>query len=59
MIEIVFATANKHKLSELRAILSEYKILSLNDIGFSEVIEEDGLTFQENALIEARAVHLF
>ena len=59
MIEIVFATANKHKLSELRAILTEYKILSLNDIGFSEVIEEDGLTFQENAMIKARAVHLF
>ena len=59
MKEIVFATANEHKLSELRAILTEYRILSLKDIGFSEEIEEDGLTFQENALIKARIVHLY
>ena len=55
METIVFASNNKHKIEEVKEILSSYKILSLKDIGFIEDIEENGKTFLENALIKARA----
>lgn len=60
-IEVVLASRNRGKLRELdrllREELGELIILrSLDDIGFTEEIEEDGHTFAENALIKARAV---
>ena len=59
-MEIVLASRNKHKISELQALLGKYvpdiKILSLDDIGFEGDIVEDGSTFSENAMIKARAV---
>jgi len=58
MKEIVFATANKNKLRELREILTGYQILSLKDIGFQTEIEENGNSFEENALIKATNVFL-
>ena len=56
---IVIASNNKHKLKEFKEILSDYNILSLNDIGFFDEIEENGNTFEENALIKAKSVHEF
>ncbi|MCQ2447173.1 MAG: non-canonical purine NTP pyrophosphatase, partial [Clostridia bacterium] len=57
-MKIVLASRNRHKIAELQAFLSpvdpEIEILSLDDIGFSGDIEEDGQTFEENALIKAR-----
>jgi len=56
---IVLASRNKKKIAELQAILAadlpEVSILSLDDIGLEGEIEENGLTFEENALIKARA----
>ncbi|MBR5441195.1 MAG: non-canonical purine NTP pyrophosphatase, partial [Prevotella sp.] len=50
MKEIVFATNNTHKLSELRGIVgSRVKILSLADIGCHEDIPETGTTLEENS----------
>lgn len=58
-MKIVLASRNKKKIGELRAILSEYidgiEILSLDDVGIHGEIEEDGDTFEQNALIKARA----
>ena len=58
-MEIVIASRNKHKISELEALLAKYidgvKLLSLDDVGIYEDIEENGTTFFENALIKARA----
>ena len=58
-MEIVIASRNKHKISELEALLSKFidgvKLLSLDDVGFEGDIEEDGASFEENALIKARA----
>lgn len=58
-MEIVIASRNKHKISELEALLAKYidgvKLLSLDDVGFYGDIEEDGNSFLENALIKARA----
>ncbi len=55
---IVLASRNKKKIAELQAILAadlpEVSILSLDDIGLEGEIEENGLTFEENALIKAR-----
>ena len=57
-MEIVIASRNKHKISELEALLLKYvdnvKLLSLNDVGLYEDVEEDGTTFEENAFIKAR-----
>ena len=58
-MKVVLASRNKHKISELQALLGKHipniEILSLDDIGFFDDIVEDGQTFEENALIKARA----
>ncbi|MCZ2100239.1 MAG: RdgB/HAM1 family non-canonical purine NTP pyrophosphatase [Chitinophagales bacterium] len=51
---LVFATANDHKLKELRSILALYEIQGLHDVGIFEEIPEDGETLEENALIKAK-----
>ena len=57
-MKIVLASRNKKKKIELQALLSQYiegiEILSLDDVGIYGEIEEDGVTFEENALIKAR-----
>lgn len=57
-MELVIATSNKHKLIEIKDILSGYfnNIVSVREKGFFEEIEENGLTFFDNALIKALAV---
>ena len=59
-MKLVLASGNKKKIVELQTILSELlpqvQVLSLADIGYTEDIVEDGETFEENALIKARAV---
>lgn len=59
MKKIVFASSNKHKLQEIRDILSGYEILSLKDIEFSSEIDETGDTTQENSEIKSRAVYQY
>lgn len=59
MEKIVLASNNKHKINEFREILDDYEILSLNDIGFSDDIIEDGNSFVENAFIKTDAVSKF
>lgn len=57
MQEIVFATNNQHKLSELRRIVGErFHILSLSDIGCHDDIPETADTLVGNALQKARYV---
>ena len=57
-MKIVLASRNKHKIKEWQATLGKYidgvEILSLDDVGIYGEIEEDGVTFEENALIKAR-----
>lgn len=55
---IVFATGNANKMKEIREILSGLgmEILSMKEAGICVDIEEDGTTFEENAMIKARAV---
>ena len=57
-MDMILASRNKKKIKELNAILSaaipDIRLLSLDDIGFLDDIEENGTTFEENALIKAR-----
>lgn len=52
---IVVASNNAHKLREIAQIFPEYEIVSQREAGFNEEVEETGVTFEENALIKARA----
>ena len=54
MKEILIATNNPHKVAEYSAMLEKigYSVRSLSDFGDIE-IEENGQTFEENALIKA------
>lgn len=54
---IVFATNNKHKLSEIRAILGDrFEVLSLEDINCHADIPETANTLEGNAIQKARYV---
>lgn len=55
--KVVLSTHNPHKAVELKKILPDYTILTLDDIGFTNEIEENGSSFEENALIKALAAH--
>ena len=59
MKKIVLASNNKHKVKEIKEILSDYDILTLNDISFYGDIVEDGKTFLDNALIKAKEISKF
>jgi XTP/dITP diphosphohydrolase len=58
MKKIIFATGNKDKMREIREIMADVdvEISSMKEAGISLDILEDGQTFEENALIKARAV---
>ena len=58
MKKIVFATGNKDKLREIKEIMADYdvEIVSMKDEGIVVDIVEDGNTFEENALIKAKAI---
>ena len=54
----IIATGNKGKIREIRDIITdpEADVLSMREAGVSADPEETGTTFEENALIKARAV---
>ena len=58
MRTLVFATGNMNKLRAIKEILADLdvEILSMKEAGIDIDIVEDGKTFEENALIKARAV---
>jgi len=58
-MQIVLATNNAHKLTEVRAILAGcgLKVASPSDLGVEFDVEEAGATFRENALLKAMACH--
>ena len=58
-MKVVFASRNKGKIKEVKAILEGVDVLSLDDIGFEGDVEETGSTFEENSLIKAQAVFDF
>lgn len=55
---MIFATGNMGKMREIKAILGDIgeEILSMKEAGIDMNIVEDGSTFEENAIIKAKAV---
>lgn len=56
MKSIILASNNKDKVKEVKEILNGYDIISMKEAGIDVDIEENGTTFEENALIKARAI---
>lgn len=56
--KIIFATTNEGKMKEIRMILNDlkYDVISLKEAGIQADIIEDGKTFEENAIIKAKAI---
>lgn len=61
MKKFIVATKNSGKLNEIKEILkdTEYDVVSMIDIGYNDEIEENGATFEENAMIKANALYQF
>jgi XTP/dITP diphosphohydrolase len=56
-LKLVFATNNRHKLEEVAyKVNNKFELLTLEDIGCLEDIEETGSSFEENAAIKSRYV---
>ncbi len=55
---IIFATGNKGKVKEIQAILADLgmEVITMKEAGIELDIEENGQTYEENALIKTRAV---
>lgn len=55
---MIFATTNKGKLKQLKNLVgAKIKIEGLNERGLNVDIEEDGRTFEENAIKKATVIH--
>ena len=57
-MELILASRNQKKIKEMETILATHfpgvRILSLDDVGCEGDSEENGTTYEENALIKAR-----
>lgn len=62
-MKMIYGTSNINKVKDIKSIIKAHgvdiEIISLKDIGFSEEIEENGQTFEENSEIKAIAVKKF
>lgn len=57
-MKLVFATSNKHKLSEIRQILPNgFEVQGLADIGFNEELPESQKTIEGNAIQKAKTLN--
>lgn len=57
-MRIIFATGNEGKMREIRMIMEDLglEILSMKEAGLKADIEENGTTFEENAVIKAKGI---
>lgn len=58
MKRILFATGNEDKMKEIRQILKDLQleVISMKEAGFHPEIEENGSSFEENAILKARTI---
>lgn len=59
MQQLVIASNNKGKITEIRQMMQKVELLSLQDIGFTDDIPEPYHTFEENAHTKADAINRF
>lgn len=56
-MNLIFASANKNKIKEIKAVLPSNIVISgLEDIGITQEIPEPGSTIKENSLLKAQYV---
>ena len=62
-MKIIYGTSNLGKIKQVKDFFKATKIdvdiISLKDIGFDREIVEDGITFEENSMIKAKAIQKF
>jgi non-canonical purine NTP pyrophosphatase (RdgB/HAM1 family) len=58
-MKVIFATSNSGKAKEVKDLFknTEYEIFSLSDFGDKSEIEENGHTFEDNAIIKAKYIY--
>ncbi len=58
MKKIIFATGNQDKMREIREIMADVdvEVISMKEAGIVVDVVEDGVTFEQNGLIKARAI---
>ncbi len=60
MEKLVIATKNQGKLREFKKLLGDrFEVVSADQVGFFDDVEETGVTFEENSYIKAKAVFDF
>ena len=59
-LKVVLASNNKNKLIEIKKILLPlgFEVISQSEAGVNIDVEETGTTFEENALLKAKAIHV-
>ena len=57
-MRIIFATGNEGKMREIRMIMADLglEILSMKEAGLFAEVDENGTTFEENAVIKAKGI---
>ncbi|WP_022750514.1 XTP/dITP diphosphatase [Lachnobacterium bovis] len=58
MEKIIFATGNENKVKEVKKILEglDVEVYSKKELNIKEDVEETGSTFEENAILKAKAI---
>ena len=54
MNKIIMATNNKGKIKELKQLIHDYDVYSQEEMGVNVEVEENGDTFEENAIIKVK-----
>ena len=58
MEKLVVASGNKNKIREIKQLIGDkFNIVSMADEGITVEVEENGTTFEQNALIKAKAIY--
>ena len=57
-MKVIIATGNAGKMKEIKSIFnnSKYEVVSMKEEGINADVDENGTTFEENALIKAREI---
>lgn len=62
-MKLIYGTGNQGKINQVKDYLKttdlDIEILSIKDFGFDQDVEENGITFEENSLIKAKAMKKF
>ena len=56
METIIFATKNMGKMKEIKAKLPDYDVKSMEEVGIDIDVDENGSTFEDNAILKAEAI---